>query len=673
MTQDPTKMFYFVNYLFNPKYLNSVLLEGWMKIKDLTYCEKEIIAPLLKHHKEAMHLCTVLNASAAEAQAAAEAAEKAKADGTAGLGPVTKRALTVPVSPRITAVRPPRFPEVFQISQKVEANEVPRYLNNWTLDKIEAENERRKKKAYEDTYNKYKETKCFQFQESSKAYKTLEETKREVEEERMADVDFNASFVKPVPDFSKNTAKVRLNASTILREDNLLRKQQAKDAELLKTYEMELRDPTEYYLWQTRMEEYDKQVALDQVAARREQAKQSSENTKYAVAKELEGKKLVANLMRKQGEQVKEQKKLQKELEIMDKQEIKEKVRKVRDTAPGIAVKKVHDKKVADGKIAKAELQKAIEEKKEEDKVIQAIKDDKIRQLQAVNNVHRKFIKVFDPTTVAGPLFLDQMSYMEMKERQSIARSKEEAALVIKNQDINDRKAKKAKEMQTRMEGIMRSREAKAVSNRAAKIKKVEDASQEVIRHEKKIETAAITLEQELRVRRQKKKDELAALKEEEEMIKRKQQYLGAAASAVDEKKAEELLKAQERKIQTTQIKLAEEAAKKEKRLVKNKLNANIIKRTEKIRAESIAREREVEALTAKRERLAKSREEILNKKAMAADGREQHERTAVVKFKSNPYAYSTTYGRDGFGLEPKTSLGETIIRKRMMSGTIET
>ena len=127
----------------------------------------------------------------------------------------------------------------------------------------------------------------------------------------------------------------------------------------------------------------------------------------------------------------------------MDKQEIKEKVRKVRDTAPGIAVKKVHDKKVADGKIAKAELQKAIEEKKEEDKVIQAIKDDKIRQLQAVNNVHRKFIKVFDPTTVAGPLFLDQMSYMEMKERQSIARSKEEAALVIKNQDINDRKAKR--------------------------------------------------------------------------------------------------------------------------------------------------------------------------------------------------------------------------------------
>ena len=44
--------------------------------------------------------------------------------------------------------------------------------------------------------------------------------------------------------------KVRLNVATILREDSLLRKQQAKDVELLKNYEMELRDPTEYFIWQ---------------------------------------------------------------------------------------------------------------------------------------------------------------------------------------------------------------------------------------------------------------------------------------------------------------------------------------------------------------------------------------------------------------------------------------
>ena len=173
MTQDPTKMFYFVNYIFNPKYLNSVLLDSWMKVKDLTYCEKEVIAPLLKYHKEAMQLCTVLNASAAEAQEAADAAAKAKAEGTAGLGAVTKRKLTVPVSPRITAVRPPRFPEVFQISQKVVANEVPNYLNNWTLEKIDAENEKRKKKSVEDTYEKYKGTKIFKFHESNKSYKSL--------------------------------------------------------------------------------------------------------------------------------------------------------------------------------------------------------------------------------------------------------------------------------------------------------------------------------------------------------------------------------------------------------------------------------------------------------------------------------------------------------------------
>ena len=50
--------------------------------------------------------------------------------------------------------------------------------------------------------------------------------------------------------FNKLTAKVRLNNSTIYREDYLYRKKQANDAKILKNYEEELRDPIEYFLWQ---------------------------------------------------------------------------------------------------------------------------------------------------------------------------------------------------------------------------------------------------------------------------------------------------------------------------------------------------------------------------------------------------------------------------------------
>ena len=132
-------------------------------------------------------------------------------------------------------------------------------------------------------------------------------------------------------------------------------------------------------------------------------------------------------------------------------------------------------------------------------------------------------------------------------------------------------------------------------------------------------------------------------------------------------------MKAQERKIQVAQVKQAEAQVKQKVYLEKNKKNAKIVKRHEKVQAANIAREKEEEALIAKRERLAKSKAEILNKKDMAAEGREQHDKTAIVKFKHNPYASNENYGRKGFKLEPKTSKGETLIMNRMMSGTIET
>ena len=70
-----------------------------------------------------------------------------------------------------------------------------------------------------------------------------------VEEERMAPcrVRFRA---KPAPKFTEN-AQVKLTAASILREDSLYKKKQEKEAAVLKKYESELRDTSEFYRWQT--------------------------------------------------------------------------------------------------------------------------------------------------------------------------------------------------------------------------------------------------------------------------------------------------------------------------------------------------------------------------------------------------------------------------------------
>ena len=47
MTQDMTKMFYLVNYLFNSENLWSTLRADWMAIVDLKFVEDKLIAGLL--------------------------------------------------------------------------------------------------------------------------------------------------------------------------------------------------------------------------------------------------------------------------------------------------------------------------------------------------------------------------------------------------------------------------------------------------------------------------------------------------------------------------------------------------------------------------------------------------------------------------------------------------
>lgn len=155
LTQDPTKMFYLINYLFNSDNLWSTLRADWMTIVDLKFLEDKIISGIEKFIKDACALCGVLNQAAAQAAAAQEAKEEAKKMGTAGLKTVDKKQATRPVSPKITRTRPPKLPAIEEISQKVVAKDVPAFLENTNLALIEEGNRSRKQSARDMTFAKY--------------------------------------------------------------------------------------------------------------------------------------------------------------------------------------------------------------------------------------------------------------------------------------------------------------------------------------------------------------------------------------------------------------------------------------------------------------------------------------------------------------------------------------
>ena len=643
-TEEPSKVSTFVGYISNSTVLQSSLRSDWMKVADLTFVEQELIADIERFQPEANKFLGELNNQAVGLAAAAEAAEAAKANGTAGMGARKKKNTTRPVSPKLSRPRPPQLPEPERISGHVEAHGVDlERLNRVTLEKLNAKQKAESQAVHSATLAKYQDPSVlFKFNES-KAGRKLKDVRREIEAKNCAELQFNNTYVHAAPDFSKVPAKIRFNAAAILKEDFLYRKQQAKDAAILKNYQEELRDPVEYFAWQAEMRERDHIIKLENVANRREQAKQGAEEAALAIIKQREDNTAVAILMREQADVIVRKKELEAEIERIERRRTAQRIAEVRDTQPRIAVDKVVTDRVENGKKTREELEALRVAKEREDQVQEDVRADKIRQLRAVNTVHKAKISVFDPTKTAGLPLLGEMSYMEMKERLASEKARAEVAELNKRADIIEAKLKKARELEHRTLTVLRARQVKCDANKIyyAERREAEAKNKEDV--EKKRETAAKILEADLRHHREAQKRAAETLKAEQERVSRQQQYLGAAAGLVQETLERELLMAKERQIADKQSRTKNEAVRLEEAAKKDRDNFWNLRKAQKAAQVAEAKERDEVVLEDSKDAVRKIKAEVMRKKALANTSRAQHEVTAKVKADFNPYAMAIT------------------------------
>lgn len=664
--EDPSKVGVFVEYLFNKEVLDSSLRASWMAVVDLTYTENTIIAGIEKFLPQAKKYLDDLAGAANELAAAEEAKEKAKADGTAGLKTALAASLTRPVSPKLTRPRPFIMPEPIQIDQNVTANEVPNYINNNTIKGLQESGLERREKVRAETIKKYKNpANQFKFSKT-KSGRPIEDVRREMEEERAKELQFDSTFVHEAPNFNKSNAVIRVNAATILREDFLYRKQQAKDEKILKNYEEELRDPVTYFEWQQKNRERDAQDKLEQVILRREQAKQGSIEAAKATETLLRDNRTIAKLVRDQAEAIKEKKEVELDLERLERQTTVSKIIEVRDSAPRKAVAKLLKGRIANGLKAREQMEEMLIRKERDDKVAEEVQADKIRQLRAVNEVHRDQIKVFDPTQSSNKGFLDEMSYMEMKERQAMAKSKREVEVQNKRDDILEAKQKKARDLERRARSVVSAREVRNESFKLEQTEKANDATMRNTLTERKRETAAFKLDVELRKRREQEEARRTALMEEQERIKRAQAYLGANAGQKEEFNQQQLLAARERKVREIQTENKRAAVLEEHNREKHTKNRQKVLKETRVSHMAVMAEKEALVKQERREATKKIKAEVLSKKAMAATSRVQAETTLKVRQDFNPYAESMRDESVGLGrthakkLEYMRSLNDT-------------
>jgi hypothetical protein len=611
-----------------------------MKVRDLGYVEDELIAGIEQYVPELSRFCAELDARGMALAAAQAEKEEAFKTGSVGLATVEKRGLTRPVSPNITKPRPHPLPMPEKMSTKITPKDVPSFLNRTNLDQIAEERTKSLEQQRQQTLDKYPETMMFKLA-SSKAGKTLDQVKAEVEEERRKELAFDSSFVNLPPDFSKMSAQIRQNASSVLREDYLYRQQQAKDAEILKNYEKELRDPVEYFAWQQAMKERDDQVKLEQVALRREESKQSAEEAKAAVMKQREDNKTVAEVMKAQAAEIAKRRQLEMDIAMMQNQVTAQVISAEIEANLKMVKEKVVKERVENGKKLREQLEAARLIKEEEDKKEEERRADRIRQLRALDQVPKPQVVVFDPTQVAGVGVLDEMSYLEMKERLAFERARAEEAEIRKRSDIIETKQKRSADLESRAQSIQRARAIKAEAAKEQIQRRQEREIREAEMKEKARAVAAQVLDRDITEKRELKRSEVAALKAEEERVRRQQQYLGVAAGLVEETRAQQQQLGLERETRVAQVKAKEEAILTEMSLKMDKTNRALVKKKEAAEKIVQMKIKEQEAAYERAVSVAKIKASILNKKVLVREGRDQHERTARVIGLHNPYAAS--------------------------------
>ena len=228
---------------------------------------------------------------------------------------------------------------------------------------------------------------------------------------------------KPVPNFEKSRADVKLNAAMLKREKHLIDKEEREQADIMQQMEMGLKDASEFYRWQREMEQKDDiekieriqkmkiemELAREQAIIAKEKNVQENHDHAIKVKKEIdllltERDKQLAQIIIDNKETIK-QVHHQHERTLVAKQEIIEEKKKIAEEV----TKEIEDR------------QKRL---RDEQAAEQAKKEELIRQLRELEKIPIQRYQGFDPTEAGNHGLMCEMSIAELRERIELNKAK---------------------------------------------------------------------------------------------------------------------------------------------------------------------------------------------------------------------------------------------------------
>ncbi|GMF40086.1 unnamed protein product [Phytophthora fragariaefolia] len=544
----PTSMYAFISYIFDPEELRGALHAQWARVLDAEFVETQIIDKMLSFKPEIDKLLVQLHAKAfgrastSHEHHSSEASSK-PTDPSAFTG--ASKPPTVPVMPNITQPKPRRALEPIRIPREIKANPVPASLNRLSLAELQAQQEARKERIKAEVANKYAPSDEFQFATAARG-SNLGAIREEVERERESALQFDFK-AKPVPHASTSaataasTTEVKLTTAAILREDALHKRKKDREAALIRAYEAELRDPLEFYRWQASMQQQDEANWRREVDTRRLEMVQAQYDAMEAARQaKLENREVALEMKERARNRAAERE--QEENGLVEKyRQLTEEVKRVRDTAPREAEAQVREENARQRDALQEFLAAERERKAQEDAKEQAAREDLIRQIRALDRVHREYVAVFDPTETAQLGLLQEMSLAELRERLRVRHEEQKRWEEARREAILMDKQDKNADLLDKATNAARRRRATASANAAARSKKkalaaAREMEEQALRRKNNLELA-----EKLQRQREERKLETEKLRLEAEELATRRRFLGAAKNMLEENHFDQL------------------------------------------------------------------------------------------------------------------------------------
>lgn len=309
---------------------------------------------------------------------------------------------------------------------------------------------------------------------------------------------------------------VRLTAAAILREDALYKKKQAEEAKILKRYEAELHDASEFITWQEsqkQKQDQDKKLAIEQ---RKLEMMLVDERARIARAEQEKANQDLSKQIRDANAQQLQQFEEETQKLVAEKKKKAEAIQESIKEGLQKAAKRL--KESNDDKAEEMRLQKKENEMKlaEQLEVERQRKEELILQIKAMESVRPDRKAIFDPTETQAHGILGEMSFAELQKRLDDLREKNKKAQVEKRKDIVEQKKTKDAELLATANKIASYRQN---AKRESIKKKLQDMKEKQIEDDKlkkERDTKLLEMQQKLEEHRERRRVELKQKAEEE-------------------------------------------------------------------------------------------------------------------------------------------------------------